>query len=250
MLGKTFFKIGIVLMLLIVSSMGVAAQEKVSVCTGIDFYNRYVWRGLDIANTPSIQPTLSFDYAGLELGIWGAYTLSNQASEADEIDFWLSYTKDFESGVSFSAILTDYYFPNAGIDFFNFNNYDATINDSIPDPGAHTIELGLSITGPEAFPITISGYVNVYNEEGNSTYFQADYPLTVGNTELGLFCGVAGGSKDNPNYYGTDKLNVINVGVSAIREMKISDEYSLPLSVSFIVNPKAEISYLLAGVSF
>ena len=94
------------------------AQEKVAITTGVDFYSRYAWRGLDIAKTPSIQPTLSVDYIGFELGIWGAYTMSNQASESDEIDFWLSYTKELESGVAFSAIVTDYYYPNKGIDFF------------------------------------------------------------------------------------------------------------------------------------
>ena len=226
------------------------AQGMVTVNTGVDFYSRYVWRGLDIANTPSLQPTFAVDYAGLELGAWGAYTLSNQTPESDEIDFWLSYSKDLKSGVSFSAMATDYYYPNAGIKFFNFNDYDAVKDDTIPDPGAHLIELGLSITGPSAFPITLSGYVNVYNESGNNTYFQLDYPVIAGETELGFFCGFAGGSKDNPDYYGTDNLQAINIGVTAVRQVTLSEDVSLPLTVSFIVNPNAEISYLVAGFSF
>ena len=250
MLKKNVCNIVLISVMIVGSAVTAAAQTAVTVNTNVDFYNRYVWRGMDVANTPSIQPTLAVGCASFELGIWGAYTMSNQASEADEIDFWLSYNRELESGVAFKAIVTDYYYPNKGIDFFNFNNYDAVKDDTVSDPGAHTIELGLAITGPRSFPITISGYVNVYNEGGNNTYFQAEYPLTVGETELGFFCGAAGGSKDYPGYYGTDRFNVINIGVSAVREIKVSEELSVPLSVSFIVNPEAEISYLLVGMSF
>ena len=227
-----------------------AEGEAVAVSTGVDLYNRYVWRGMDIANTPSIQPAIAVGYAGFEFGGWGAYTLSNQASESDEIDFWLSYTGEFHSGATLALLATDYYFPNAGIRFFNFNDHDAVKGDTIPDPGAHTIELGLSFSGPESFPVTVSGYVNVYNEPGDNTYFQIDYPVTVGNTELGFFCGATGGSKDNPDYYGSENFEVINVGVAATRAIEFSESLQVPLSVSLIVNPRKEISYLLVGMSF
>ena len=68
-------------------------------------------------------------------------------------------------------------------------------DDTIPDPGAHTLEVGLSVTGPSTFPITLSGYVNVYNDAGSNSYFQADYPVAVSETELTFFCGVAGANK-------------------------------------------------------
>lgn len=229
---------------------GTAAAEKVAVNTGVDLYNRYVWRGLDIANTPSVQPSLSAGISGFECGVWGAYTLSNQTSESDEIDFWLGYTREFNQGASVSLLATDYYFPNAGIDFFNFNDYDAVDDDDNPDPGAHTLEVGLSVTGPESFPVTVSGYVNVHNDAGNNTYFQVDYPVTAGDTELGFFCGFTAGSEDNPGYYGTDEFSVINVGVSAVRDIKVSESFSVPLTVALVVNPEAEISHLLVGMSF
>jgi len=251
MLKKSFYLLALVVLLGSVMAAGASAENKLAVNTGVDIYNRYVWRGLDIANTPSIQPSMSVTYAGFEFGAWGAYTLSNQASESDEIDFWLSYTMELNNGVSFTLLATDYYFPNKGIKFFNFNDYDAVIDDTIPDYGAHTLELGLSVAGPESFPITVSGYVNVYNDGGNNTYFQVDYPVTVGETELGLFCGAAGGcSKEYSGYYGTENLNVINLGVSAARDIKVTDSFSLPLSVSMVLNPRNEIMHLLVGFTF
>lgn len=243
--------LALLLMLWLGGFAGVAmADNAVTVNTGVDLYSRYIWRGLDIASTPSVQPSLSVSYAGLELGAWGAYTLSHGASASDEVDFWLSYDRELKNGVSFSAILTDYYFPNAGIDFFNFNNYDAVKDDGVPDPGAHTAEAGLSVTGPSSFPVTVSGYVNVYNDAGNNAYVQVEYPVTVSGGDLNFFCGAAAGSKDNPDYYGTDKFAVINLGVTASRELGLSSSVSLPLSVSIILNPKAEIGNLLVGVSF
>ncbi len=238
------------MLLILTMAVSAGAEGGVVVNSSVDFYNRYVWRGLDIARTPSIQPSLSLGYCGFEFGTWGAYTLSNEASDNDEIDFWLSYTRPLENGVSVTAIITDYYFPNAGIDFFNFNDFNAVVEDTIPDPGAHTLEAGLSITGPAPFPVTVSGYVNFYNEAGDNTYFQVDYPLTVSETNLNFFCGFTGGSKDNPDYYGTDDLQAINIGVTAVRNIKVSETFALPLTVSSIVNPNAEISYLLVGLSF
>ena len=228
----------------------VQAQEKVDMTVGVDYFNRYVWRGLDIANTPSLQPTLSLGFDGFETGVWGAYTLSNQQSESDEIDFWIGYTHEIENTISISAVIIDYYFPNVGIDFFNFNNYDDELDDGTPDPGAHTLEAGLSLTGPESFPVTLSGYINFYNDAGNNTYFQIDYPVKINETDLNIFMGATGGSKDNSGYYGTDDLQVINVGAQASREIVVTESFSVPLSISFIVNPNAEISYLVAGFSF
>ena len=225
-------------------TIAATAKDGIAVNTSLDLYSRYIWRGLELGNTPSIQPALSVSCGGFELGTWGAYSLSNNAFAADEIDFWMSYTHKFKSGVSITAIATDYYFPMAGVKFFNFNNHDAL------EPGAHTLEMGLSITGPESFPLTLSGYANVHNDAGNNTYFQLDYPVSVNNTDLSIFCGVAGGSKSNPDYYGTEKLAVINLGLSAVREIKLSESFSLPLTVSFILNPKAEIAHLVVGVSF
>ena len=229
------------MLVLCMATMTAASDNQVTVNTGVDFYNRYVWRGLDIANTPSVQPSLSVGYAGLELGTWGAYTLSNESSDCDEIDFWLSYTLPLQNGVSFSLIATDYYFPNAGMDLFDFDDNG---------DGAHTVELGLAFTGPESFPIGLSGFMNVYNDGGNNTYFQLDYPFTVGETEMGLFCGAAGGSADNPDYYGTENFNAINVGISASREIKVSETFSLPLNMALIINPREEISHLVVGMSF
>jgi hypothetical protein len=250
MFKSTACRVPLVMVLVLGSAVPVIAENTLEVEIGAGLYNRYIWRGLDIGSAPSIQPSLSIAYAGLELGVWGAYTLSNSSSQSDEIDFWLSYETSLDNGVSFSGIVTDYYYPNAGIDFFNFNNYDAALNDSTPNPGAHTLEVGLSVTGPDAFPVTVSGNVNVYNDAGNNTYFELSYPVAVNKTTVTFVCGATAGSHENPGYYGTDNFAVINLEVKASRALELSEDHSLPLTVGFILNPNAKVSNLLVGVSF
>ena len=143
-------KITYVAVFLMIMVMGLTpatnSADKTSVTISADLFNRYIWRGLDLGSAPSIQPSITVVKSSLELGAWGAYTLSNGASDDDEIDFWMTYSHDLNNGVSIAAMITDYYFPNAGIRLFNFNNHDEKIDDTIPNPGAHTIEIGMSIT--------------------------------------------------------------------------------------------------------
>ena len=215
---------------------GMASADSPVAGVGLDFYSRYIWRGSDIGDSPSIQPTLSFTGYGFQLGAWGAYPTNSQSAVTNEIDFWLSYDKTFDSGAAVELIVTDYYYPNAGVKFSNSD--------------AHTLETGVSVTGPGGFPLTVAAYVNVANDPGNNTYFECSYPATAGEASLRFFVGAAGGSQENPGFYGTDTANVINMGVTATRPIAITDRFSLPVVGSLIYNPRVEVAYLVVGVSF
>jgi hypothetical protein len=218
------------------------AQEKFEIEAGTDIVSRYNWRGIDFGNSPAFQPSLSANYFGFQLGVWGSYTFNETASVSDEIDSWLSYSFNINS-VSISAILTDYYFPNSGLRFGNFNNFDDT-----DGAGAHTLEFGLSI-GSASFPLSLSAYYNFYNDAGNNAYFQLDYNFNVNNYGLNLFCGATPGSKDNPAYYGSDKFNVINVGVKATKSIKITDNFDLPVFVVYGMNPRVDQAFMVLGIT-
>jgi uncharacterized protein (TIGR02001 family) len=215
---------------------GAAENDTLDMHVGVDLFSRYVWRGSDIGDSPSIQPALSMAGYGFELGAWSAYPFSSESSDDDEIDFWLSYARELNNGVSVTLIVTDYYYPNSGIGFSKAD--------------AHTLETGLSVTGVKGFPITVSGYVNVSNDDGHNTYFELDYPASVDDIDLRFFFGFAGGSEKNPAYYGTEGINVINMGISATRDMEITERFTLPLTGSMIYNPRAEVAYVVVGVSF
>ena len=237
-----------VLLAFILCITGFSFGQDLSLDLGADVVSLYIWRGTNVNDQVNIQPALTLSVSGFQAGFWGSYAISNNSDNNtfnQELDTWVGYTYSLENGMSLGAILTDYYFANAGIKWGNFNNYD---NED--GPGAHTIEAGVVFTGPESFPLTLSGYVNFYNDAGNNTYFQLDYPATIAEVPVNFFVGASAGSEENPGYYATDTFNVINLGITATKEIKITEEYSLPVFTTFLINPRTEISYLVFGISF
>jgi hypothetical protein len=51
-------------------------------------------------------------------------------------------------------------------------------------------------------------------------------------------------------FYGTTSAAVTVASISASKEITVSDAFSLPVTVSYILNPVLERSYLTFGVSF
>ncbi len=204
---------------------------------GTDVYSRYVWRGMDFGNSPSFQPAITFTTGGFSIGAWGAYSFAGTKSVYSENDLLASYSVETGSG-TFSVYYTDYYFPSAGL---KFSNYKDNGN------GAHTLEAGLGYTGPESFPISLSGYLNFHNDPDKSSYFEIGYPFTINNVSISLFAGASGGKSAA---YGTSNFSVINAGLTFTKEIPITQKFNLPVHVSYIINPKLEQSYLLVGFSF
>jgi hypothetical protein len=213
---------------------------------GADLYSKYIWRGLDPAgvNAPSFQPNITYTIGGLSVGVWGDYTFTGLYAEDD---IWASYTYSTETSGSVSLYYTDYYLPSAGIPF---GFYKATIPsafDSTKLMAAHTLEFGLAYTGPDAFPVSLAYYKNVFGEPDKADYIQLSYPFIIKETTLTL---TAGGTFRKSAYYVTSKAGLINLGLNVAKTITITDKFSLPINVSYINNPYADISYLVFGVSF
>lgn len=208
-----------------------------TVSVGADAVSRYIWRGTDFGESFSIQPTLSVSAGGLEIGSWASYAMNPQSAGVNEHDLWASYTFTTESSGSFSLGVTDYYFPApGGAGFFDFDGGGT---------GAHWIEPFASYTGPDAFPITLLGAAFVHNDPDNSVYLQASYPVQVDGAEFGLTLGAVGGESA---FYGTHGFSIVNVGLAASKAIQLNDRVALPVSVSYILNPDSERTFLVFGV--
>lgn len=207
---------------------------------GADVYSRYVWRGLDLGDAPAFQPSLTYTIGGFSVGAWGSYAFPTSAPTYSENDLWASYAVSTEASGSFSVIVTDYYFPSAGVPFGYFKPNNGT-------GAAHTIEGGLAYSGPESFPISLAFYTNLSNDVDNSSYIQASYPVTVGDASLTFGAGFVPSASA---YYVTDKGNFINLSVTAAKSIAITDKFSLPINVSYIANPALDKTYLVFGASF
>ncbi len=217
-----------------------AATAQVSF--GADIVSRYIWRGVDFGESLSIQPVLSFSAGPFEMGSWASYAISPVSSDVNEHDLWAGYSLELGDGI-LSLTVTDYYFPNAGFGFFDF---DGVEGDAV-SAGGHWIESAVSYAGGESFPVNLLAGAFVHNDPDMSVYFEAAYPLSVSDVSLDL---LVGGTAGKSALYGTTGAGLLALGVTATKEVPLTAQLSLPLSVSYILNPTAERTYLILGFSF
>lgn len=182
--------------------------------TGLDIYSSYVWRGAKFGSGPAFQPYVDFTKGGLSVGAWGSVNASTD--EAFEMDLYASYGFDF--GLSLSV--TDYYF---GGEYF--------------DGVSHFIEPAISFeTG--GFSL-LAAYM--LGDETADAYVEAGY----GFGAVDLFVGAGNGQ-----YTKDGGFMVCNVGIGTSKEIKITDDFSIPVSGSVILNPSTEAFFVVVGISF
>ncbi|HEX2865693.1 MAG TPA: TorF family putative porin [Ignavibacteriales bacterium] len=211
---------------------------------GADLVSRYVWRGIEVGESmPQVQPYGSFDLdlkssGSFSLGLWGSYGFTGNYAEND---FYLKYSYETSAG-TFSATATDYYYPY--IDSLKLSDFKNN------GEGAHTMEAAFLYTGPEAFPVSFTLSKNFYNDipGQKSLYVELGYPVAFNGTSLNFFAGAAQG----PSVWHSvtsDQFQVINLGFNVSKEIKITQDFSLPVGLSFIMNPHIKNTYVVFKVS-
>ena len=115
---------GLLMIGLIFTTSGIAVSEetKVSAEAGLDAYSQYVWRGQNLADKFSLQPSVTFGFGetGVSFNVWGSLAVQdrgtpNNLDKADEFDFTVGFDRilNEESGVGISLGFIQYTFPNA-----------------------------------------------------------------------------------------------------------------------------------------
>ncbi len=245
---------------------GSAKSGKTSVNISADIMSRYIWRGLEFGgNTPSIQPSLTLNNGGFEIGAWGAFSTGGQ-NLSQEIDLYASQSFLHDM---FTVTVTDYFFPT---EFGDYNYFQYGKNTT-----GHVFEGNLTYNGTKKFPITIMIATNFYGADAAridnnpqsadfnlktgiqySTYLEFGYSFEVKDVSLNSFMGFncttpgkANSSTDfvgEQGYYG-NSFGIVNLGITAHKNILITKKYSLPLSASLITNPQAGKIYFVFGVS-
>lgn len=212
--------------ILSISTMNAQEKSKASFDIGVDFSSRYVWRGLEFSDSPAMQPYAEYNSGNFTLGIWASYETGGQVV-GQEFDFYASYAIG-----AVSLGFTDYAFPVDGMSdgYFEMKN--------------HIGEATISFDGVDKFPLTLMLGVNVYNDDENSVYTEIGYPFKIGKTELSAFVGAG-----NEIYSVDGDYALTNFGLSASKDIKMTDTFSLGVSASAIFNPDTEDAYLVFVLS-
>jgi hypothetical protein len=204
----------ITFLLFTIVSFLTTSQSFAQVDIGTDIMSRYVWRGGAYSNGPSIQPYMSYAKGGLEVGFWGAYA---NDSAADELDLYASYSIG-----PVSLTVTNYIFP------------DITTGGTTKyfDSGLWEGMIGLKLG-----PVDLTG---AYFFEDEDTYISASVPLG----DLGFTISMGDGF-----YSDSGDMELMEIGLSYGKEIKITEDFSLPLSSNLIYNPSFDQMYLVFGIS-
>jgi hypothetical protein len=188
---------------------------------GADFVSSYLWRGLAYGG-PSVQPWIELGFGDLAFGAWGSFDFVSNAPS--ENDYYVSYSlSDLSLGV------TDYY-------------YRSTFSEVSDTAGSHAFELNLGYA-MGALSLSANYILNeapAAGSVGSDMYFEVGY--TIGNVDV--FIGAGDG------WHSTDtEFTVVNIGISASKEIKVTEDFTIPVTGAIVVNPDADVSMFYVGFS-
>jgi uncharacterized protein (TIGR02001 family) len=227
---KKILMITVSVLLLITFIPNARAQEesKSKWNAGLDIYSNYIWRGLKFGTGAAFQPSVDFTAGGFTVGAWGSYSTGSE--EAPETDLYATYVFNLGEKAALSFTVTDYYFP--GTEYFNGDSHfiEPLVNLGLGN---------LSLTAAYMF------YKNAANGSGDM-YFQAGYTAGPVTLTLGGGNGQYSFEKEDDT---EDNFAISNIGIGTSREIKITDNFSLPISGSVILNPSTEQLFVVVGIS-
>ena len=223
----------IFILTVILASQGAKAQD-IDFTLGADIVSSYVWRGA-YQTSSAIQPAAGFSIAGFSLSAWGSIPFEGIAKEVD-------FTASYEIA-SLSLVITDYWWAGEGTR--KYFMYESKRTD-------HLFEGTIGYTLPiEKFPLSLS--LNTmfagadYKPDGDraySTYIAVSYPFSVKEIDLSASIGMT----PSEGIY-ADEFSIVNIGLKASKELKVTESFSLPVFGEIVTNPRNEEVFFVFGIS-
>ena len=215
-------------------AVGTAKAQKVDFALGADVVSSYIWRGSYQTST-AVQPAMGLSVGGFSLSAWGSVPFEGIAKEVD-------FTASYEIA-GLSLAVTDYWWAGEGAQ--KYFMYESKKTD-------HLFEASIGYSLPcEKFPLSLSwntlfagaDYL-VDGDRAYSTYISAAYPFSIQG--IGLSTSLS--FTPWKGIY-ADDFSVVNIGLKASKEIKITESFSLPVFGEVITNPRSESIFFVFGIS-
>ena len=212
----------------------VSAQDKAEMTLRADIVSQYVWRGLNLGSA-SVQPTLGVSWKGLSLSAFGSMGFVD-LSDPREIDLIGCYTT---GGLSVGVI--DYWMNDPVSQYFRYKAHATS----------HVFE---AFAGYDFGPVSVSWQTNFAGNDGRtksgkraySSYFEIAAPFRFVTCDWQASLGMVPYATD---YYDVNHFAVVNVGLRATKELRITDHFSLPLFAQVVANPDSKHAYFVFGLT-
>ena len=219
-----------------------AEDNKFTVNGKADFVSDYIWRGADQNSGFSIQPSLTLGYAGFALNAWGSQSLTKwEDGGAKEFDINLSYTYK-----NFSVTVSDYWWSGVNKPYGRYKDshyFEGTLAYNFGESFPLTISWSTMFAGADKRVNTATG--ETMDKQHFSTYINLSYPISL-PAEISLVPSI-GITPWNGYYY--SKAAVTDIALKASKDIKVTDNFSIPLFVQAIVSPVYDRTYLIGGFS-
>ena len=211
---------------------GENTSSEIETTVATDVVSQYVWRGLDCGSI-SVQPTLGVSYKGLSLTAWGNIGLSEPA-DSKELDLTLAYTT---GGLNIG--ITDYWFNDPEERYFLYDAHKTS----------HVFEANI---GYDFGPVALQWFTNFAGNDGlnkdgkraYSSYVELSAPFKLATVD---WCAAVGASPFANDYYETNGFAVTNLSLTATKEIKVTDSFSIPVFGQIVGNPCSQKAYLVFG---
>lgn len=192
---------------------------------GADIFSNYIWRGTKFGTGPAFQPNIEYSGKILTAGAWSSVDFSGY----QEADLYFSFLLP----AGFTAGMTDYYYP--GLKYFNYSETS----------GSHVFEANVGFSGGN-FSLAANYILNKAGGAGSlggDKYFEAKYAFK----SFSLFAGAGDGWHVHNAVTGKNKFAVCNLGLEAVKKIKVTDLFSIPVTGQIILNPDKEQLYIVVG---
>ncbi len=190
---------------------------------GADVVSSYVWRGTQFGTGPHIQPWMELGSGAITGGIWGSFQTNSLATDSgNELDMWISADLG-----PLALTVTNYSFPESNGTYSSGGVFDGD----------------LEVSGSASLFDTVDLTVGYFTDL-EALYIEAGFPLGPVGVAVGY------GSDGDGAFYAGGDSGLVNLSFSGSKDIKITEDYSLPVFGSFIYNPDAESAFLVFGFSF
>lgn len=233
-------------MLLCISCMTLQAQEvqkrQSNFHLGVDLQTKYIWRGMEMMSSdaaPVVFPQINFQSNGFYAYVMGATAINGKYSE---VDLGVSYTHKW-----LTVGINNYYYPTTTTpedQYFNFKAHET----------GHWWE-GVVTIAPESIPayLTVSNFFAGADKKADGEQAYSTYAELGGHYDflddhrLALAVGAAF-NKSCYNGYAHD-FGICNVELKYTYNLAMKN-FTLPLSVAYLINPVYEKSHVNFTASF
>jgi hypothetical protein len=223
----TLFAMGLVISL-------TAHAQGVETSIGADIVSSYIWRGQDLGST-AIQPTLGIEYKGLSFSACGSYALVDPF-DTKEFDLTLGYTVG-----GFNIGITDYWFSKGLDPEGRYFKYAALSTNHIFEAN---VGYDFGFASLQWFT-NFAGNDGKYNEKrAYSSYFEISIPFKLVSVDWAFTAGAVPYATD---FYGTTGFAVTNLTLSASKDIKVTDSFTIPVFAQLVANPCSQKAYLVLG---